>query len=239
MKASYDCKTYIILLCFSLMLTTGALARVLFDSTATRMFPKLTEQIGLKTPKLKANEYEIRIWNRQGLRYGEAQMAYVLRRTTRKFTIIKYIINSDQYGFQFATSLKPNVTIKSLLWERLLERGILTLPDQSVVFERLYPKVKPRTDTTQVKLEADGSFTIKGYKSQRRRTLVSDGEGFSFEVFSADGYRVYSYGNPDVYFRDNPQNEELKNIVGILNDLSVVFRADKLGREQAKAINKD
>jgi hypothetical protein len=203
------------------------------------MFPKLTEQIGLKTPKLKVNEYEIRIWNRQGLRYGEAQMAYVLRRTKKKFTILKYIINSDQHGFQFATILKPTVTAKPILWERLLKRSILTLPDQSVVFERLYPKVKPRTDTTQVKMEADGSFTIKGYISQRRRTLVSDGEVFSFEVFSVDSYRVYHYSNPDVYLRDNPQNEEIKNIVGILNDLSVVFRSDKLAREQAKAINKD
>lgn len=227
------------LLWSSLILTTESLASVSSDSMMSELFPKLTEQIGLKTPKLKANEYEIRIWNRQALRYGEAQMAYVLRKKTKKFTIVKYIINSDQYGFQYATSLKPTITITPLFWERLLKRTILTLPDQSVVFERLYPKVKSRIDTTQVKMEADGSFTIKAHKTPKRQTIVSDGEGYSFELFSANSYQVYNYGNPDVYLSDNPQSEESQNVLGILNDLSLVFRSDKLGRGQAKAINKD
>lgn len=227
------------LLWFSLMLTTGAQARVPSDSTAKKRFQKLVEQIGLKEPDLKADEYEIRIWNRQALRYGDAQMAYVLRKTRKRFTIVKYIIESNRQGFQFAKRFKPTVTTTPVLWERLLKRNILTLPDQAFVFERLYPKPEPHKDTTRTRIEADGSFTIIGYKKPKRRTIVSDGEGFSFEIFSADGYRVYHYGNPRSYLMDEPQSEELRNMIGILDDLSLVFRFDKLGRKQASVINED
>lgn len=227
------------LLRFSLMLTTEALASVLADSTVNRMFPKLTEQIGLNDPNLKTGEYEIRIWNRQALRYGDAQMAYVLRKTRKRFTIIQYSIKSNRQGFQFATKLKPTVTIRPTLWERLLKRNILSLPNESVVFERLYPKPEPRRDTTRTRIEADGSFTIIGYKKPKRQPMIGDGEGYSFELFSADGHRVYHYGNPRSYLMDEPQNEELQNVVGILDGLSLMFRSDKLGRDQARAINKD
>lgn len=226
------------LLC-SLMLTTGAQARVPSDSTAKKRFEKLAEQIGLKEPNQKADGYEVRIWNRQALRYGDAQMAYVLRKTKKRFTIEKYVINSNQQGFQFATRFKPTVTIRPTLWERLLKRNILTLPDQAFVFERLYPKPEPHKDTTRTRMEADGSFTIIGYKKPKRQPMIGDGEGYSFELFSANGYRVYHYGNPRSYFMDEPQSEELRNVVGILDDLSLVFRSDKLGREQASVINED
>ncbi len=227
------------LLWLSLALTTGAPASVSFDSTVKRRFQKLTEQIGLKRPILKADEYEIRIWHSQALRYGDAEMAYVLRKTVKRFTIVKYIINSNQQGFQFATRLKPTVAITPALWKRLLKRNILTLPDQSVVFEQLYPKLKSPKGTTWTKIEADGSFTITTYRTPKRQTIVLDGEGYSFELFSADGYRVYGYDNLDVYLRDEPQSEELRNVAGILYDLSLLFRSDEQGRAKAKTINQD
>lgn len=228
------------LLSLSLTLITGAFSNVPSDSTVKKLFPVLTKQMGLKDPILRADEYEIRIWNQQALRYGDAQMAHILHKKRKRFSVVKYLINSNQQGFQFIKRLKPTVAIKPVFWERLLKRNILTLPNQSVVLERLYAMPEPRrVDTVQAGMQADGSFTVKGYKTQRRRTLVGDGEGYLVELFSTNGYRVYYYGNPDIYLRNYPQSEELQNIVSILNELSLVFQSGKSEREQAKAINKD
>jgi hypothetical protein len=209
------------------------------DSTTTQLFSKLAKQMGLKDPKLKANEYEVRIWNRQALRYGDAHMVYVLRKNRKGLTVVKYLINSNQQGFQFAESLKPTVTVTLNLWERLVRKHILTLPDQSIVFKKLYAEPEPRKDTVRGRMEPDGSFTIKGQKTLRKKGIFSDGEGYSFEVFSVDSYRAYNYSNPRSYIEYEPQSKELQDVVGILDDLSLVYRADELGRERAKAINKD
>ncbi|WP_206170575.1 hypothetical protein [Spirosoma pollinicola] len=206
-----------------------------------RIFPKLTKQIGLKEPNLEADEYEVLIWYRQGLRFGDAQAVYVLHKTEKLFTVVKYIIDSNQRGFQSAKRWKPTVTTTLALWQRLLKQNILTLPNESTVFDRLYPKSRPSppVDTVQTGMQADGSFTVKGYRTERRRSLFTDGDSYSFELFGPNNYRVYSYSNPDAYLRDEPKCEELQNVVGILNDLNLLFRSDKLGKEQAKAINKD
>ncbi|GAB4048333.1 hypothetical protein GCM10028810_34450 [Spirosoma litoris] len=205
------------------------------------MYPKLAEQIGLKYPDLKEDEYEVRIWYRAGLLYGDSQTAYVLHKTEKRFTIVKYIIQSNQQGFQFAKRRKPKVTITPTLWQRFLRQNILTLPNESIVFDRLYPKPKPRPpiDTVGAGMQADGSFTVKGYKPERRRSLFTDGDGYSFELFGPSNYRVYHYSNPDAYLKDDPQCEELQNVVGILDDLSLLFRTDKIGREKAKVINEE
>ena len=222
---------------FVLVLTTDTVAHTPTDSTAGH-FQKLSSRLGLKEPNLEANEYEVRIWNRQALRYGEVQMAYVLRKTREKFTVVKYIIESNEQGFQFAISLKPTVSVTQVLWKRLLGKDLLTMPDQSSVLERLLNQPGPLKDTVQGGLQADGSFTIKSYKS-RPRVIVADGESFLFDVFSANGHRSYSYSNPDDLSRVYPESKELRNILAILNDVSLVFRSDKVGRDQARTINEN
>lgn len=229
----------IIFLLISLFVSGNIFAAISTDSITKARFQRLADKIKIKSPELAEGDYQIRVWNKCGLCFGDAQMAYVLHKTRKRFSVVKYSIHSNQEGFQFSDRLKPTVIIKPVFWERLLKRNILTLPNQSVVLERLYAVPEPRVDSVQAGIQADGSFTVKGYKTQRRKTIVSDGEGYSFELFSGHGYRVYSYSNPDVYLKDNPQSEELQNTIGILNDLSLVFRSDKLGREQARAINKN
>ena len=215
-------------------------ADVSTDSTTKARFQRLADKLRIKEPESAEGDYQIRIWKKCGLCFGDAQMAYILHKTKKRFSVLKYIINLNQQGFQFSKRLKPTVPIKPVFWERLLKRNILTLPNQSVVLERLYAMPEPRrVDTVQAGMQVDGSFTVKGHKTPRGRTLVSDGEGYSVELFSTSGYRIYSYSNPDVYLGDNPQSEELQNIVGILSDLKLVFQSGKSEREQAKAINKD
>ncbi|GAB3779126.1 hypothetical protein GCM10028818_29380 [Spirosoma horti] len=230
-----------LLIWFSLLLTPKVIANISYDSTVKRVFPKLAEQIGLKDPDLKTDEYEVRIWFSGGLQYGDAQAAYVLRKTQKWFTVVKYIINSDERGFRSVKRWKPAVTVTLAFWQRLLKQNILTLPDDSVVFDRLYPKLRPMSlvDTVQAGMEADGSFTVKGHRTARRRNLISDGDIYSFEVFGLHSYRVYSYSNPDLYLRDEPKCEELQNVVDIIDDLKLLFSSDKVGREKAKAINEN
>lgn len=230
-----------LLLWFSLSLIPDVLANISSDSTAKRVFPKLTEQIGLKSPDLMTDEYEVRIWFSGGLRYGDAQAAYVLRKTQKRFTVVKYIINSDEQGFQSAKRRKPVVTTTLALWQRFLKQNILTLPDDSVVFNRLYPKSRPPSlvDTVRAGMQADGSFTVKGHRTLRRRSLISDGDIYSFEVFGSYSYHVYSYSNPHLYLKYEPKCEELQNVVGILDDLKLLFSADKVEKEKAKAINEN
>lgn len=230
-----------LILWFFLLFTVEAFASALSDSTAKNLYPKLAEQIGLKYPDLKEDEYEVRIWNRVALLYGQAQMAYVLHKTQKRFTIVKYNIKSNKDGFQFSKRRKPTVTIKPILWQRFLRQNILTLPNESIVFDRLYPKFKPKPaeDTVKAGMQPDGSFTVKGYGTLRRRDIVGDGEGFLFEIFGLSTHRFYVYGNPHHSLTSDPQCEELQNVVGILDDLSLLFRTDKIGREKAKVINEE
>ena len=180
----------------SLFSSGNIVADVPADSMTKARFQLLADKVNIESPKLEEGDYQTRIWKKCGLCYGDAQMAYVLHKTRKRFSVVKYVINSNKEGFQFSKRLKPTVTIKPVFWERLLKRNILTLPNQSIVLERLYAMPEPRVDTVRAGMQADGSFTVKGYKTQRRMTLIGDGEDYLVELFSPNSYRVYSYGSP-------------------------------------------
>ncbi|GAB3757724.1 hypothetical protein GCM10028817_29970 [Spirosoma pomorum] len=119
-----------------------------------------------------------------------------------------------------------------------MRRNILTLPDERVVFDRLYPPYKPQpiTDTVEAGMQADGSFTLKGYRIAEKRNIIADGEYYLFEVFGANSYRVYSSSNPSQYSERELRAEELQNMVGILRDFILLFRSDIIGRDEAREI---
>lgn len=198
------------------------------DSTQQRRFQKLATQMGLKEPKLKPEEYEVRIWQRVALKYGDAHLAYILRKTKKRFTVVKYLIESTKDGFRYATRVKPTVEITPALWDQLLDYHLLTLPDLSTVLQKIY--VKQPKDSTWNELDKDGVVTVKARRSRNKRILVYDGEGYSFEVFGSNVYRSYGYSNPFSYIEAHPESEELHQVTGILNDLSIIFRSDQIGR---------
>ncbi|WP_461140354.1 hypothetical protein [Spirosoma pomorum] len=208
------------------------------DSTAKSLFPKLTKQMRLKYPALKEDEYEVRIWNRVALKYGNAQVAYILRKTKKRLRARRYVINWKRENFRSARRQRPTITPTHAFWNRLMRRNILTLPDERVVFDRLYPPYKPQpiTDTVEAGMQADGSFTLKGYRIAEKRNIIADGEYYLFEVFGANSYRVYSSSNPSQYSERELRAEELQNMVGILRDFILLFRSDIIGRDEAREI---
>lgn len=184
--------------------------------------------MGLKEPKLKPEEYEVRIWQRVALKYGDAHLAYILRKTKKRFTVVKYLIESNKDGFQYATRVKPTVKITPALWDQLQQYHILTLPNLSTVLEEVHAK-QPK-DSTWNEINNNGEITVKARRSRNKRMIVSDGEGYSFEVFGNNIYRSYGYSNPFSYIVAHPESEELHQVTGILNDLSIIFRSDQIGR---------
>lgn len=83
-----------------LMLTIGlsisVLAETTTDSTAKLRFQELANKLRLRKPKLKQDEYEIRIWNRKGLMFGTAQMLYILKKRAKLLTATKYVMAHTQ-----------------------------------------------------------------------------------------------------------------------------------------------
>ncbi|WP_157618646.1 hypothetical protein [Spirosoma spitsbergense] len=186
-------------------------------------FEKLARKMRLKTPKLAKNDCEIRIWNQQGLRFGDAQMLYVLSKKKKLLSAAKYVINSDEDGFKRAVRLKPTIPITTDFWEQLLHRNILTLPDQGSIHDKLFPR--PPKDSTWTSVDADGSVSVHAKRNRNNNVLISDGESYYFEVFSVNEYRIYSFSNPELYIRYKPNIAELQNVVAILNELATLFHS--------------
>lgn len=208
----------------NLWLLATASASVPGDSAVHRYFSAIAGKLKLGEPRLKKEEYEIRIWQKQGLVYGEAQMVYVVKKTPRKLQVVKFLINSDRRGFQYATTLNSTLPLDPKLWDRLVEQEILVLPSESAIASQLHPK--NQKDSTWYIIESDGSVTIKARKT-KRSVWFTDGESYHFEVFSANKYLSYSYANPHSYLRAMPEITELRKVVTILDELAVAFQSAK------------
>jgi hypothetical protein len=150
-------------------------------------------------------------------------MLYRLIKKQKSLTVSKYIILSDQRGFRHATSFKSTVPVTDYLWNRLVEQGILTLPDQAAIHDQLFPK--PQKDSTWNVIEPDGSVSVKAKIRRNRSVLIGDGESYYFYVFSATGYHKYGYSNPRGYLKSMPAIAELQKVVGILDELAPVFNS--------------
>lgn len=170
---------------------------------------QLAQQMHLPKPQLSAGAYEVRIWHSWSFEYGDAHMLYVLRKTPTQFSVSRFDIYSDETDFQYATPIVSNAPecINTDLWKMLVQLGILTMPDQVTVerrrkenYFRKYPNAK---------------FI--------EEIVVTDGEGFSFETFSASGRRYYSYRNPKSYAQYYTDVPEFKRVVKILTILSSLF----------------
>ncbi|MBD2754916.1 hypothetical protein [Spirosoma validum] len=218
-------KRLAIFLMFACVVSMNALAGVSTDSTTKLRFQTLAKKMRLKTPELKEGEYEVRIWNDQALRYGEAQMLYILTKKEKQFSVSKYLIESDRQGFRYAVQLNPNPTIPidNTLWEQFVQQGILGPPNEVVIHDQLF--AKPPKDSTWNVVEADGIVSVKAKLRNDTRVLIADGEGYYFEVFSATSYQSASYGNPRGYLEHKPNIAELRKVVTILNKLAVLFRS--------------
>lgn len=176
--------------------------------------------MGLKIPKLKEGEYEIRAWKKCQLCFGEAHVLYRLIKKGEKFRALRYGIDFNKNDFIRAKRTNPTTLSSRELWNRLLKKGILTLPDQSAIDEELHPK--PQKDSTWNVIETDGSISVHA-KKKKPSFLIGDGESYHFEVFSTDNYRMYEYDNPKGYLNHRPDIVELQRVISILDELSSAF----------------
>ncbi|GAB3987002.1 hypothetical protein GCM10028807_05620 [Spirosoma daeguense] len=190
-------------------------------------FSELAEKMRLKTPSLEAGEYEVRIWQKCQLCFGEAHELYRIEKQTDKFSVTKYSIHSNKTGFRNFTRIKPSKLVTDSLWTELVQLDILVLPDEAAIESRLRPRHK---DSTYTSVEPDGSVSIHA-KKQESSVWISDGESYHIDVFSQNSHRRYEYGNPRGYLRAKPKIQELQKIVAILDKLVAHFKPFNLYSE--------
>ncbi|ADB41501.1 hypothetical protein [Spirosoma linguale] len=191
------------------------------ELTEKQPFEELAQKLKLKAPKLTEGEYEIRVWNRQALMYGDAQSLYVLSKRKKAFKVERYIIAWDGPKFSYATKFNPTVSITDSLWKKLVEEGLLSWPDETIIEQQLHPKQPP--DSTRTSVEPDGSVSVIARK-RKPSVWISDGEGYYIDVISHDLHQRYRYGNPRAYYQARPDIHELRKVVTILNSISGLFR---------------
>jgi hypothetical protein len=183
-------------------------------------FPTLTDKMGLKIPKLNEGEYEIRVWKKCQLCYGEAHVLYRLIKKGEKVRLSRYNIHFNKNEFIRAKRTNPTTRSLQELWNRLIEKDILTSSYESAIDEELHPK--PQKDSTWNVIEADGSISVHA-KRKKPSFWIGDGESYHFEIFSTNSYRMYEYANPKGYLMQRPDIIGLQKVVSILDELSSAF----------------
>ncbi|GAB3540230.1 hypothetical protein [Spirosoma fluminis] len=191
------------------------------DSTQQRRFQKLSDEMRIKKLRLKENDYEVRIWNKQSLAYGDAQTLYRLVKRREKLTVSKYSIWWNKYEFKQATERKSVRPATMELWQKLVEHDMLTLPDMAALHDQLFPS--PQPDSAWNVIEADGTVSVKAKIRRSKQVIIGDGEGYYFQVFGQNRYHDYEYGNPYIYIKYRPEIVELSKVVAILNDIAQLF----------------
>lgn len=205
------------------LLNCGLIGNAVFQSVPV-VQPKLdslAKNLRLKEPDLQGGEYEVRIWNRQQLMYGDAQSLYLLRRTRQAITISKYVITWQGPKFKGARKIKPFRPATDSLWMKLVKQNILTLPDQIAIYDRLHPR--PKKDSTWSVVEADGSINVKANRTAVGNVLIGDGEAYYVEILGYGEYRLYAYSNPKGYYKAEPTIPELQKLTTILTTIESFF----------------
>lgn len=189
-----------------------------FDERWQQQLQQLTKRLGWSTPTPKVGDYEVRIWYKHGLVKGAAHGIYIIRKINRNVFLNKYRIQYTEQGSPVVSRYRPKHKLPLAVWDKLLERHLLTLPTLSDILTRYYAGL-PR-DSTWTEIAPDGTITVKARKS-RKRLLFGDGSvEYGFSIFSHEGSRFYVYSAPDLYCRELPTIPELRNAVDILNELS-------------------
>jgi len=206
-------------------LSSHVSAGIAIDSTIKVRLQNLAKKMHLKTPKLAEGDYEVRIWNECGLCFGDAHELYRLIKNRKTIRLSKYNLRFNKNEFIQAKRTNPAVLSLQELWNRLMQQSILTLPDQSAIYDELHPK--PQKDSTWNIIETDGSISVKAKRKAGGNVIISDGESYYFEVFGTDTYRIYEYGNPREYVKYKPNIVELRHVNTILDEIASVFYSSK------------
>lgn len=142
------------------------------------------------------NEYEFqfRLWKRH--LSSSFDDVFVLTLKDKKWTARYFNLRiSGKNTSQFSERPVKQLYVNQL-WEMLLKNNLLSLPDQSVLEDKM---VSYEIDTANLQYP-----TIKSLD-------VMDGTLYCFELLSPDGKRYYSHGNPLRYLKEYSNIRELYN----------------------------
>ncbi|NBB19675.1 hypothetical protein GVN20_09960 [Runella sp. CRIBMP] len=188
-------------------------------------FADLTQKIDIKHPKPRNEEYEIRLWVKTALAYGDAQELYVIHQKKNRLTLKQYFFYSQKTQY-----LKHIVTFKASikdtsLWSSLTAHDVLTLPNGTEivrdVFKEEGQKMRQFRDTTRVEIIND-SIRVVGRRSRGKQMIVLDGTSYYFEIFCKNTFHKYAYHCPATYSHAYPQKKEFEKANTIIQ---LIFRA--------------
>lgn len=101
------CRCFYFLMVVLCFISSWSKAKTTQDSTF--YFETLTQQIGVRVPKLRQREYQIRFWVNTSLMFGEAQELYVITHKKNQLHLQKFEIWNNKSGY-----LKHIVTFKAV-----------------------------------------------------------------------------------------------------------------------------
>lgn len=214
---------FVLLSVFLLMSQSAWSFRAQADSaTVAVRFDALANKMKVRQPKLKADEYQVRLWVKVSLAYGDAQKLVVLDKKPNSLVVSEYEIVWDKYTFDKAKCIRNKAEVDTMVWQKLLADGLLTLSDQSMLKEQLFPKRSPRDTTVAVRVDSLGAVTVTAKKTESY-VFISDGVHYRFDILGANSRRSYDYHCPAGYARVRTKVVELKKVVSLLTQIFTLF----------------
>ncbi|WP_345240876.1 hypothetical protein [Nibrella saemangeumensis] len=198
------------------------------DSVHTERFSRLAQQLNIRQSKLKQGEYQVRVWEKVALAYGDAQKLYVIDKKRKNVKLMKYTMSWNKQIFKGFTRSKPKQQPDEPFWQEMVQLDLLTLPDKDQIREKIFPKQKPRDYSSRVKVNSDSTVVVTAQKAQGSHLIMGDGVGYIVEVLGKDYFHTYSYSNPLSYAKARPEVDELQKIAVILFKIKGVFGDDPL-----------
>lgn len=212
----------IVVLCF---ISSWSKAKTTQDSTF--YFETLTQQIGVRVPKLRQREYQIRFWVNTSLMFGEAQELYVITHKKNQLHLQKFEIWNNKSGYlKHIVTFKAVVNDNSFLQE-LLHNNLLSIREQHIIIDSLRKEYRnkraQRDNTTRVEMNGD-TVRVIAKKYGKGEIFMTDGISYYFEVLGKNFFRKYSCHCPKGYAEFYKETKELEQPLNIIQLIFNEFR---------------
>ncbi|GAB3332945.1 hypothetical protein GCM10027299_39890 [Larkinella ripae] len=202
----------------------GTVIKMATDTVIRSRFESLARQLRLKKPALEEGEYEVRMWVKEELRYGDFQVLYVLTKEHNKLKTTRYSLEYDKHKFTGFKKQVINTKEDQAIWKKLIANDITMLPDMvSLPVFRPY-KPEPGDTSRRVDVSSGGEVTITMKKRPERGfLLIADGTSYHFEILSKKYYHHYTYSNPLQYSKHYTDTVELQKVSAIIDEIIRIF----------------
>ncbi|WP_428653855.1 hypothetical protein [Runella sp.] len=208
-------------------LMLGLMTSFANSSDSVLYFPDLAQKIGLKHPKLRNKEYEIRLWIKTALVYGDAQELYVIHQKNNRLTLKRFHLYFQKHEYLRHTASFNDKAKDTLLLRNLIAHKVFTLPNGKGIVDEVLKEERQKmsqfSDTVRVEIVND-TIRVVGRKRIGKLLLVLDGTGYYLEAFGKNFFHKYSYHCPATYSETYPQKKDFGNANAIIKLIFNVFR---------------